>query len=380
MANPWSDAANKRRLQLEQLEAQTKFLKKQSELMDRQAELEDFNLQKVQLEHESRQKALAALQDLSQPSSAPQGGIEGPPQQPAAGMTLQQILADPEGQFAALRSGLVEPKDIGMQEQRDMVMSLAGLGQPTQGMAGVQQGTQRVQQGGTPLGIDPLSALSGDPSRLKRHPLDEPLSPTEQQKYKPDAQGNYPQTLREAQSYQLLAPGEDRAITSQESGKIASIQKAKDNIQKAIGLMMPGGQIDKSIVAGMGFGDLSVGKSREINQLLGEAISTKVLVQSGVTARQDEIDAVRRQFVPSLLDLTNPGLVQRKLEGFQSFMDGTLDLTTLPPSLAERIKAKGFKAEKKKTELKAKGLGNLPQGVSQAEWDVMTPEERALFQ
>ena len=358
MANPWKTGWERRRVEVEKMKAGVKFLEKQAELMDKQSELEDFNLQKVQLEHQARQEALSTLQDLSLPSSAPQGGIEGPPQTVEPGMPLSQILADPEGQLAALRSGLVSSKDIGMQEQRGLVRDLTGIG-PSGGMKGVQQGTPQVQKGGLPLGIDPLSAITGDPSKLKRHPLDEPLSPTEQQKYVPDEQGNYPQTQREAQNYQLLAPGEARAINTQEAGKITSTLKAKEYATQAIGLLKnPDGTLDKSALMQMSLGDYAIGKGREINQLLGPAVTAKVLIDSGVTAREDEKQAVIKQYIPSLKDLTQPGLAERKLKRLQDFFDGALDLSTLPPSLAKRIRAKGFKGEKEKAKIKSQGGGN----------------------
>lgn len=270
-----------------------------------------------------------------EPSSAPAQGEEGPPAQPEQAKTLTEILSDPEGQMAGLRSGIVSTKDIGMAQERKQTSAL------------LDQINVSEQVGGG-LGFTPESKLqfaaTRDPKVLKRI---DPVKNVVQMEDGPHTVMQHPQT---GEILTDLGPVKEEKVTAEQAGKISSIEFAKEQLGNAVNLLAPGGQVDKAVVAQLSLpGAFLTGKALEIDQLLSEAISTKVLIQSGVTAREDEVEATKARFMPTIRDLTREGLAERKLTRLKEFMEGALDLTTLPPSLRKKIETRRKKQKTKPT-------------------------------
>ena len=290
---------------------------------------------------------------LMAPSEQPPAELGGGPAKPGQSV-LQMLTNNPEGELAGLMSGLITPKDIGLAQDRlrQQQFSQQLLGGP--GAQGAQGGQgARGDLGWTPQSkqiygqtFDPKDLVAIKPEKIVRQMKDGPHT-----------------VLVNPYTEEIvsdLGPVKEEKLATGEAGKISSIQFATDSLNTAINMLAPGGQVDSKIVAQMALpSSTQWGPAREITQLINEAITTKVLIQSGVTARPDEIKATAQRFIPTPLDLTQPGLAERKLKRLQEFMQGALDYTTLPPSLKKRIEAKRKSKEKPSLNMNKKSSPNV---------------------
>lgn len=271
----------------------------------------------------TQQKAKEKFASLFELSNEPEPGTEGPPQKAQPGKSFVELLSDPEGQMSGLLSGMVTPKDIGMAQERTQFEEF---------LKTIQGGGKGSSVGFTPESMT-LAAATRDPKLL------EAVKPV--QKVVQTAQGPRLKSLNPYTGAEIADLGADKEdkVPVGDAGKIQSIDFANQQLTEAMQLLAPNGQIDKTLVAALS-SPIKFGAAREIDQLIGDAIATKVLVQSGVTAREDEVERTKQNFVPGLLDLSREGLAERKLDRLRQFMEGALDLTVLPPSLQKKIKAK----------------------------------------
>ena len=370
--------------------------KKQQEKAD---EFKKLQLKKFKADLDLAEKQQGFREQLGQMmlgtpgSPMPPAELGGGPAQPMQpGKSLNEILATGPGQYAYMNAGYPSPaKDIGLAQQRllfEKVLSqlpgAGGGGLPGQIVSAQGAGA------GVPIGggrqIDPLSLLQAtagqDLSKLSEDIVSQkmrtPLSPSDLTKFQ-NAKGEFPTAGMTPYDLQRggYKPVGDK-LTIEQAGKAQSIEFAMNSLNGAIDLIAPGGIIDKSVVAQFALPEkMQWGAAREATQLINEAIRTKVLINSGVTARDDEVQAVVAGYKPNAMDLTQPGLAERKMQRLKDFMEGTLDYATLPQSLRARIKAKQ-KKDKTKPSLKL-GSPKMPAGVDPALIEFMTPEERALF-
>jgi len=307
--------------------AQGKAAKKDRESIDEfkktQKKLIEAQIDSLVATNNAKERFLGMMQQ----DSSPGPGMEGPPEQPRPGLPFSEIATNAEFQRYGLMSGMVSPKDIGLEKERQ----------------NMEDFSKNLNKGGG-LGFTPdserLFAATKDPKTL------EPIKPekvTVQTKDGPRIITVNPYTGEQIAD---IGPAKEEKLPVGDAGKIQSIDFANKQLNDAIDILAPNGELDKSLVLQMSV-PVKVGKAREIDQLVTEAITTKVLIQSGVTARQEEIDAAKERFIPNAFDLTNPGLAQRKLERLKQFMSGTIDLTVLPPSLRKRIEEKNKKESSK---------------------------------
>lgn len=266
----------------------------------------------------TQQQAREKFASLFEPGNQPEPGMEGPPQQVQPGKSFIELLSDPEGQLAGLQAGIITPKDIGLERERQM---LGNLNLDTTGGLGFTPESVRLFQ------------ATRDPKVLEAI---KPVQKVVQGEDGPRIKSLNPLTGQEIAD---LGPAKEEKLPVGDVGKIQSIDFAAQQLNDAIELIAPGGVLDKKMVFAL-TSPIKVGTAREIDALIGDAIATKVLIQSGVTAREDEIERTKRNFVPSALDLTKPGLAERKLQRLRDFMEGAIDLTVLPPSLKKRIEGK----------------------------------------
>jgi len=135
-----------------------------------------------------------------------------------------------------------------------------------------------------------------------------------------------------------------------DAGRANLLKSGIEDIDAASSILFPNGMdkpVDRSVVlqAAAPFG--GVGRGREVKQRLITAIAAKLLAQTGVTARADELETMVNSYIPQPFDLQNPGLAAKKVQRLQDFMKGTLDMTYMPKSLRDRVNASIAKNKQK---------------------------------
>jgi hypothetical protein len=254
-----------------------------------------------------------------QPQGAPQGmgGPQGAPQGGGFGGFVPNISVDSTGKVGVdLKPSKVIWKDTG----NDFVPIDETTGQPRQGVDSIPKNETYVQ-----------TVMEGDQPKVKVF------------------------SKRTNQEVATLGTPEQKVPLS-DSTRIALAEQGSSNINQIVKTIMPDGKnIDKSIIFQMDAPFGGVGVGREMNQLASTAIAAQILLQSGVTARPDELVELRGTYLPTTLDLTNEGLAKRKMERFSKLLEGSIDLATLPVSLRKRIEERrkqesGRKGNSSKTE------------------------------
>lgn len=133
----------------------------------------------------------------------------------------------------------------------------------------------------------------------------------------------------------------EQKVPLSDSTRIALAEQGSNNINQVIAAIMPDGKtINRSIILQMDAPFGGIGEGRELNQLASTAIAAQILLQSGVTARPDELKELYKTYIPTTMDLSNEGLAKRKLERFKSLLQGSIDVATLPDNLRKRIESK----------------------------------------
>ena len=235
-------------------------------------------------------------------SGAPSGQLQGTPQAGGGfGGFVPKIGVDSTGKVdLSLSPSKVIWKDTG----NDFVPIDDTTGQPRQGVASIPKNETYVQ-----------TVMEGDQPRVKVF------------------------SKRNNQEVATLGTPEQKVPLS-DSTRIALAEQGSININQVINTIMPDGKtIDRSVILQMDAPFGGIGKGRELNQLASTAIAAQILLQSGVTARPDELKELYKTYIPTSMDLTNEGLAKRKLERFKSLLQGSIDVATLPDNLRKRIEA-----------------------------------------
>lgn len=300
-----------------------------------------------------------------------------PPPAPGAGGGLSAYLKTPQGQATALNAGysLKDLKDFQRPDITDILAKLQ-TGTAVQGAAETADSEYPLQgrpgemlPGGVKFDASGNPMLDFSPAEVKRTVTSgdgkyslgydqfgrlitkRPVGSSERaEEDKPlltsakdlqDANGRSPNpnmTWREAHMAGFV-PKEDKVALS-DSARLSLANEGAKNLTEVIGKIAPNGKINKTLLLQMDAPMGGVGQGRELNQLIDTAISSQILLQSGVSVRPEEIANLRRTYVPTTMDLTTKGLPEKKLERFQALLEGNLDMGTLPPSIRERIEAR----------------------------------------
>ena len=261
------------------------------------------------------------------------------------GQQVADLLGTPEGQALALQSGRIDLpgllRDRALSNTPNIIDEILKL------------------QGGSAL-VDPVSAMvaaqTGDIRQLKSLM---PKFDTVQTQEGARIKGINPLTGQE-----MFDVGEEKApnVSAEQAGKLEMLNQAVTDIDKAVNLITPGGQIDRTVLFQMQAPGGGLGKGRAARSLFRNAMNAKLRAETGAQANPSELDDMEKRFMPSPLDLTSPGLVEQKIQRLREFMEGTLNVATLPPSLRDRV-------EKRRTQKGNEGTQNG-----------LTPEQEARRQ
>lgn len=361
------------------------FAQSQRDRLDKESQAEIRKLQvkmfqrQLDMQEEAKTAKEQLIKALAPVISIPEPPVEGS-QQTAANLYPQQtsglknLLQTGEGQALALKAG-IGLGDIKKYQQQSLPELLASLqtqaamgGKPGAGTApgmgapgglnfsGLEvdaEGNPKVKfdtstvknwavgpDGRTEIGYDqngrPVAQRPAGPD--KRAEEDKPLGVTGAAGMTNAAGVSPPPTMtvREATANGFKIK-EDKVQLS-DSARLSLANEGAKNLQQVMtALVTPDGKVRKSVVLQMDAPGGGVGQGRELNQLADTAIAGQILLQSGVAVRPEEVENLRRTYIPTTMDFTREGLAERKLARFKALLEGNIDMASLPPSIKARV-------------------------------------------
>lgn len=376
------------RQQQELLKENKEVQKAKVKLYEMELKKQEREAQQAQKQEESRAAVMARLQGQQM---LPGSGIVLEDPRGAPGLT--DLLADPEMLSQMIAGGMMTPQAAlemqQKQKQQAFVASLLGGGQAPGDMP--QPSTMLASNGPVPMGSggapSPFEVsgvkldstgnpmldftrrgeiavwkVSGDgrtevgldkmgrtvatrpAAPSARAPEDVPLTPGDLSRFPEATPGMTLNDVRRAG----MKP-QDPDVAPEVAGRISGLVQAKeiaDNVQTAF--LKPDGKIDEGLVISA-FANFPNSRGRNIRNdiLIGADAVLRARTGAGVNVKEQ--DDVVKQFLPSPLD--DDAGKRLKLKRFQQFIDGTLDIATLPPSVRKRLQ----EAEKKGGKVAASG-------------------------
>ena len=142
----------------------------------------------------------------------------------------------------------------------------------------------------------------------------------------------------------------NKPVSSDAAGKKAMMLQSVKDLQEARRMLFPGGKFDRSVLisANAPFGGVGE-KGRLFSSRLQSAISTRLLVQTGVAASPGEFQRLSNAFIPSAI-FDTPGSAMDKLNRLEEFLHMGLD---------EMI-GRGYIGPETLGKMRAKDQGSLP--------------------
>lgn len=358
------------RTRKEQRDLAQQEIKAKTKLYEIQIQREQQALLKDQQQNAAQGELLDTVAGSSALKASPNTRLlnpEGP-------KSLTDMLADPQSTLMLLQSGLLKGDDILKQQSDAKNLSLLErlLGGPgvideTGATGGGPQGSFEVSgvkldASGRPMldlsrrgevqrwmpsadgmfqvGYDrmgrPVTSVPASPADRAKE--DQPLTATELASFV-DENGNSPPpgtTLRQAQAGGFKASPGDK-VAPDVAGRISGLVQGKQ-IYTALAndLILQDGSINRPLVL-TAFAKVPGTKGRSIRNDIGIAVDAVLRARTGAGVNKEEMAQVIDQFMPSPLD-SDEG-IKLKLSRFQQFVDGTLDVATLPPRVRKALEA-----------------------------------------
>lgn len=237
---------------------------------------------------------------------------------PGKALSLTDLLADPQNAALLLRSGMIKPDDILAQEgaraNRAMVERVMGGG----GTAGMELTGVKIGPNGQ------LMPDFGQPQVTSPQAIDTPGGPR--------LQTFNPRTG--AMVADLGAPKEEKR-TPEEAGRISGLLQAQQigtGVREKI--VKPDGSINRALVM-TAFGKVPGSEGRTLRNDMGIAVDAVLRARTGAGVNAEELRQVVDQFMPSPLD-SDDG-IKSKMDRFDQFVNGALDVATLPPRVRKAL-------------------------------------------
>lgn len=290
---------------------------------ERKARTKLFEIQLKQAQDQQQGSDQLRSMMSPQPVSLGVGGVTQRP-----GMSLSQLLADPQGALALLQSGQL--KDVAAldtaqrgQEMRDRMFGLvdSALGGESSG-GGMQ-----------------LSGFGLDSSGNMMPNFDLPQVTTQTVQ---TPQGPRIQTLnvRDGSVVADLGAPQETNINTNEAGRIQGLFGAQELVKSLkSGFLKPDGSVNRQAVLTAFGPGLPYSAGRTLSSQFEDAADAIIRARTGATANVEEIQGIARQFKPNPLD--NDATIKDKLARFERFSAGALDAVTLPPRLRELAEKAG---------------------------------------
>jgi hypothetical protein len=243
---------------------------------------------------------------------------------PRGPTSLTDLLADPEGAMLLLRSGAIGGEDI---LKRQMALDNQKMMRDVMGGGGAPMG---MELQGVKLGPEGQIMPDFGLPQVSVQTLDTPEGKR--------VFGVNPRTGARVSDIGA-APEEKR--TPEEAGRISGLLQAREIGQGVTAKFVDPetGKVNRQLVM-TSFGRVPGTEGREIRNDMSIAVDAVLRARTGAGVNATEMKEVVEQFLPSPLD-TDDG-VASKMMRFNQFVNGALDVATLPPRIRKMITDKGL--------------------------------------
>lgn len=266
-------------------------------------------------------------QGLSAPGGQPfvdeqaQFMAQGTPEIP--GMNIKQALSDPRGQALALQSGMLDAKgltDILAKAQlQDFLASLNGGG----------------GNGFSPASVS-VANLTGDAGQLR------PRKTFTKDMMTPDGPRTVAFDEETLQPVGVLGTPKEEKVSPEQGGRISGLIQAQDIAKQVRGAIITPQGINRPAVVNMqgalGVKGVPFTEGRQRRQQMENAIDAVVRARTGAAMTKDEMQSTLDQFMPSPLD--SDETIVDKMDRFDQFVGGALDVITLPENIRKKLEKK----------------------------------------
>lgn len=300
---------------------------REEEKKERDAKLKLFE---IQLQREKRamqaeQRQLGAQQQITDKLQGierlPGTGV--PLMDPSAKTpSLTELLADPQSAMALLQSGMVKGDDIIKQQQ--MTANRAMLEKFMGGGAGGDMELQGVKVGGEGQVMPDFGLPQVTPPQTVMTP-----------------EGPRLRTFNPRTGQQVADLGQPKPdiVQPEVAGRISGLVQAQEIAGQIKGQFVnPDGSINRTLVM-TSFANAPGTKGRNIRNDIGIAVDAVLRARTGAGVNVTEQKQVVEQFLPSPLD--DDATIASKLQRLDQFVNGTLDIATLPPDIRKRLEKSG---------------------------------------
>ena len=300
----------------------------QKQLQQQNEELKKLQVKKYKAELDLLQRQADARNQLFGEIAPPSDGVG-----PTRGLT--DILADPRGQSLMLQSGLLQPgtflKENRLQQGQDTFNRLISQLQGGQ--------TPESPQGGMLGDIDPLSLLAAQQSQ--------DLSLLERKRRAtatiegPEGPQVIEYEVGNPENFTVVGSSKEEKISPEQAGRIAALKQGSDIASKfRDDFISADGRVKLSPIdlANMSLGTPGT-NGRLLRNRFRDAIDSVIRARTGAAAPEGEMASMLSQFMPRLGD--DDKIIVDKIDRLESFINGTLDVTTLPKSVQQLFNSPG---------------------------------------
>lgn len=267
---------------------------------------------------------------------------QGTPEVP--GMNIKQALSDPKGQALALQSGMLDAKgltDILAKAQlQDFLASLNGGG----------------GGGFSPASVS-VANLTGDAGQLR------PRKTFTKDIMTPEGPRTVAFDEETLQPVGVIGTPKEDKVSPEQGGRISGLMQAQQlGGQVRTALVAPNGQINRQNVLNMqgalGVKGVPFSEGRKLRQQMETAIDAVVRARTGAAMTKDEMTSTLEQFMPSPAD--SDDTIIDKMNRFDQFVSGALDVITLPENVRKNLEKKPGKRPANTTKPKVVDFNDLP--------------------
>lgn len=303
--------------------------KQDEEKKERDAKLKLFEIQlareqrQMQQDIQQQEARQGLLNKMNGAEALPGTGV--PLMDPTKkGMSLTELLADPESAMQLLQSGMVKGDDILKQQEssanRAMLEKLMAGGIGGSGLQGSGMELTGVKVGGG----GQIMPDFGLPQVTSPQTVMGPNGP-ELATFNP----------RTGSRTATLGTPKPDTVQPETAGRISGLVQGREIAQQVRAkYIKPDGSIDNALVF-TAFTNAPGSQGRSVRNDILIAVDSVLRARTGAGVNIKEQGDVIEQFMPHPLD-SDQGKLQ-KLDRLDQFIDGTLDIATLPPALRKRL-------------------------------------------
>ena len=116
----------------------------------------------------------------------------------------------------------------------------------------------------------------------------------------------------------------DKPLSPQQAGQFSGLANALEEVNQAERMILDAkGDVDRTVLFQSAL-NLPFSPGREFNQVIDNAIATKLRIETGAAANKDEVVKIAGRFSPSINDSAKS--IKGKFSRFRKFMQGAISL------------------------------------------------------